>query len=916
MNQEPIIKYLNFAIKKHKTVKIKTRNQKELKVKVLEMNERLVKYSFINSSNASYIKLENIESINFTNKKDIQEFIESLIEEKYETPHLMMIIENFKNYYLEVIQRLLEKETKNSIGYISLKMKEDVYPKIFNNLKMETENLLYYYFSQKRVPSVKKNKNQENKEMLLIEQANRSQKKSINNSINERVSIIEGPPGTGKTTTILNILSNLIYQNKKVLVVSKNNSAIENVVEELQKMDIPKCYIRLGNSTIMAEQVEENITEILNRLDNELQENELIDFNESKNKLIEIIADLDKKEEKLTKLIDKCNELQELKNQLRHVEKTKNSYSVDEDSIKIVQKYKKLRLIKLKKIISILAKILIILDEKEKLNVFEKIVSYVLLRIKEKDLKNDGIAIHLILEEYYLKSTIEVLEKQLENEKFEELKQKITEMYLQEYIPISRRILKSKVKENMDMELLQKCIKYVQANKDTEKTVQNPTPKVNSCKNDLLKLYPIVLTTADSVVSNYKKYFENGEKIDYVIIDESSQCDILTAIPVLYLAKQLIVVGDLKQLSAITDVNEKYLKNQVDEKYKYSKQNLLSSIEQTMEPASQMLLEHYRCDYNIINYCNKYFYDNKLKIYKTSNKSSMSVIDDDKGKYVDLNEGYKNEREIKTINSQIDNNIENKFIITPFRKQADILREKYGKERCGTIHTFQGKGEKEVYFSAVLNNTKVCINHLKGANNLFTKQLINVAVSRAKDKFVLVADKEFFKKNDENMKNLIEYIETYGETIPDKTVCIFDYLYKEIESYQQVIPSIDNPFEEKIHELISKFISKKEGKYKMAWKLPLAEFVTDKKFLDENEELRRFILHNSHLDFAIYSQTINKPILAIEVDGKDHEKIEQKERDEKKEKILKYMEIPLIRIKSKAAFEENELYDEIEKYVK
>ena len=51
-------------------------------------------------------------------------------------------------------------------------------------------------------------------------------------------------------------------------------------------MDIPKCYIRLGNSTIMAEQVEENITEILNRLDNELQENELIDFNESKNKLI------------------------------------------------------------------------------------------------------------------------------------------------------------------------------------------------------------------------------------------------------------------------------------------------------------------------------------------------------------------------------------------------------------------------------------------------------------------------------------------------------------------------------------------------------------------------------------------------------------------------------------------------------
>ena len=38
------------------------------------------------------------------------------------------------------------------------------------------------------------------------------------------MSIIEGPPGTGKTTTILNILANLIYQNKKVVVVSKNKS--------------------------------------------------------------------------------------------------------------------------------------------------------------------------------------------------------------------------------------------------------------------------------------------------------------------------------------------------------------------------------------------------------------------------------------------------------------------------------------------------------------------------------------------------------------------------------------------------------------------------------------------------------------------------------------------------------------------
>ena len=329
-----------------------------------------------------------------------------------------------------------------------------------------------------------------------------------------------------------------------------------------------------------------------------------------------------------------------------------------------------------------------------------------------------------------------------------------------------------------------------------------------------------------------------------------------------------------------------------------------------------MLLEHYRCDYNIINYCNKYFYENKLKIYNDSKKSAMSIIDADKGKYVEIENGYKNEREIKKIDGQINFNINDKFIITPFRLQADILREKYGEERCGTIHTFQGKGEKQVYFSAVLNDTKECIYHLNSPNNLFSKELINVAVSRAKDKFVLVADKEFFKKNDENMKNLIEYIEIYGDIIPDKTVCIFDYLYKKISSYKKVIENIDNPYEEKAYYLILEFIKKNKGKYDMVCKLPLAEFVSDKKFLDANEELKRFVLSNSHLDFAIYSKNINKPILAIEVDGKNHQFEEQKKRDEKKEKILKYMDIPLLRVNSKSVWEDNWFSQEIEKYFK
>ena len=48
-----------------------------------------------------------------------------------------------------------------------------------------------------------------------------------------QVSIIQGPPGTGKTQTILNIIANLLINNKTVLIVSNNNDATANVYEKL-----------------------------------------------------------------------------------------------------------------------------------------------------------------------------------------------------------------------------------------------------------------------------------------------------------------------------------------------------------------------------------------------------------------------------------------------------------------------------------------------------------------------------------------------------------------------------------------------------------------------------------------------------------------------------------------------------------
>lgn len=901
MEKKVILKHLLFSYSNNRTLKIQTINNKQMRVIIVGFEKELIKYRILNNKYISSIRFGNIVSTIFENEEDEKEVLYEILNEKYNTVGLGERIRNFEHYYLEIIQKLLTKERKDSLGYINLKNKEKVYPQIFKNLPKDENNLLFYYFTKKELSN---NIRDNNKSVLLIEQANLSQKLALDNALNERISIIEGPPGTGKTTSIINILANLIYQDKKVLVVSKNNSAIENVVQELANMDIPRCYIRMGNSDIMEKQLEPNIEQNLRELERQINNIEILQNEKDVTNLLKIIGEINQKEKKLNLLIKERNELQELENQLRHVRKKSEVYDVKEYGKELDSKYTNFSSENLKRKVKQLAKTLIILDEKERVDIWNKLISFIILRKNINELKQNGILMHLLLEDCYLTSLIEEKKKKFEYENFEELKDSIKKLYLERYIPISKKILKQAIKMGINVKLMQDTFKKINLRKEQIATSKNPTPILKYCKSNLIELYPIVLTTVDSVISNYWNYFNSNKKVDYVIIDESSQCDILSALPLLYIAKNIIVVGDKKQLGAITNIDTNYIKSVVEDEYDYTKENFLSSISKTINPPSKMLLEHYRCDYNIINYCNKFFYENKLKIYNDGKKGAMSLVDDNKGKYVQkIDGGYENQREIKCIDELISHDIKDKFIITPFRRQADIFRDKYGKDKCGTIHTFQGKGEKRVYLSSVLNETRECINHLSGKYNLFTNELINVAISRAKEKFILITDIKFFKSHDKNMKNLIEYIEIYGDKIPDKTVCIFDYLYRQIPVYRQVIPNIDNPFEEKIYTLLLEYIKKKDEKYKIAWKLPLAEFVTDKNYLDANKELKKFILNNSHLDFSLYNETINKPVLAIEVDGKYHELEIQGKRDRMKEEILQHMEIPLLRIPSKVTWD-------------
>ena len=70
--------------------------------------------------------------------------------------------------------------------------------------------------------------------------------------------ILEGPPGSGKTTTILELILQLAKQGKKILLSASTHVAIDNVLERIEKYDTEQLIepLRIGRSGSVGEAVE------------------------------------------------------------------------------------------------------------------------------------------------------------------------------------------------------------------------------------------------------------------------------------------------------------------------------------------------------------------------------------------------------------------------------------------------------------------------------------------------------------------------------------------------------------------------------------------------------------------------------------------------------------------------------------
>jgi very-short-patch-repair endonuclease/DNA polymerase III delta prime subunit len=80
---------------------------------------------------------------------------------------------------------------------------------------------------------------------FLVLDADSSQNWAINAILAGESLIVRGPPGTGKSQTIANLIGSLIARNKRVLFVAEKRAAIEAVVKRLEAHDIGDLVLDL-----------------------------------------------------------------------------------------------------------------------------------------------------------------------------------------------------------------------------------------------------------------------------------------------------------------------------------------------------------------------------------------------------------------------------------------------------------------------------------------------------------------------------------------------------------------------------------------------------------------------------------------------------------------------------------------------
>jgi very-short-patch-repair endonuclease len=637
-------------------------------------------------------------------------------------------------------------------------------------------------------------------EKVLLEPLpmNEEQRDAIIRGLQSDLTVVTGPPGTGKSQVVSNLIVNAVYDGQKVLFASRNNKAVDVVLERVNGLSKDPVMLRLGGTDKQGN-LSKYLTNILSTNVNAEDQNL---FNETHRRHVRMI-------EQVEKIRKQHEELVNLRNRVDFLEQEVEHLRTDLDS-GLFDLFKSYTLEDIKRLTNFRSSLndSINLTDPGNWTLWERIRGLAnpkkhIPPLKELIHENLSLMDKLGLERPVINDTdvLTVARDILKNlaertsacekisEYFESLAnlgktKSVFDLTTKEKELISEISVNSRNLWHLWLKLLPSRMKQeerkivgdylavldliVKANSNNANVPKGIWAKYYSLLPKITNILSCWAVTALSVKG--KVPFIPGF-FDLLIIDEASQCDIASVLPLLYRAKRAVIIGDDKQLTFITKIRTSEDHQLIEQhgitndfmNWSYSATSVFRLCATLCHGENIVeLKDHHRSHADIIGYANKYFYNGNLRI--ATNYSNLNGLPGEPAvRWIDVKGkvakpaigGALNEVEALKVVEELRRLVRAGYqgsigVVSPFRAQATRIRDIVSGDRdleerletrkflVDTVHKFQGDERDIMLFSTVVSDgiAKGPEEFLKRTGNLF-----NVAVTRARAGLIVVGDR-------------------------------------------------------------------------------------------------------------------------------------------------------------------------------
>ena len=759
--------------------------------------------------------------------------------------------------------------------------------------------------------------------------SNLDQRNAIRAALTHQISIIDGPPGTGKTQTILNLIASLIAQGKTIGVVAGANSAVDNVIDKLTEEGYGFLVASLGKT----ERVQE-----FHRREGILEQRREAWAQKASTASPGAPARVDEaalraEEERLVALWEDARDIPAIRARLTATQRERLLFEEKvKESRRPMANISHLAVVRRSS--ETIADLLALArcaprPGRSPRAIIERVRRYFAYgSLKGIDLGAPDVQSALQLAFYQARER--ELSRRVEEAEARAARHGLVEVSAQ-YRRRSREALDAALRDRFERERPSRL---------------SPNQWLNRQTDILLRTYPVVASTCFSIRHNLAE----DTLLDWIIIDESSQVLLPEGMAALSKARNAVIVGDARQIGPIFQGWDESKRQPPAKRFDVRSMSLLDSVKAMTESEqvpSTLLKEHYRCHPAIIEFCNRMYYGGQLIPMRVPTEDApdpLAIVYAAPGNHARRparGGSFFSQREIEII-AQLeelrviregieadDKDSSGDFvlgIVTPFRAQATNLRQRiradlgegaHARWLAETAHKFQGRGAGTVVLSTVLNA------HDRAAAREFydSDAMTNVIVSRAKDRFIVVTTHGGVRLS-RNIRTLLDYIEMYDPStvVQSDIVSIFDVLYNaysaSLERYSRAkwADRRRSPAENIADQCLREALAEpRYARFGYQTEVFLRDALPNTRRL--SEEQRAFVFTDSALDFGVYPRVTGRLVLAIEVDGwQYHGNSEQQQQcDARKDSIMAAYGVPVLRLPTNGSGEERLIREALDK---